>query len=282
MRFSVVVPVRNNSMGLRGLIPALLAQDYPADNFEIIVVDDGSDDESISVVEGFQSTSNIPFHLLEEPYARGSYAARNRGIAGARGDVIAFTDSDCIPASDWLRQGISHMNAIGSEVAAGQIRMTFGRERPNLWEHLDAARKLNQKEYVEQVGFGATANLFVRRHLFEEFGGFVDELYSGGDYEFGRRLSRNGRRITYAERAIVYHPARDTFRAVMKKSIRIARGQKRLEELGLLEHGRITWRRLLPTFYYPPLENSPSGVSRVIPVVLMLNLIRCVNLAIRV
>ena len=111
---------------------------------------------------------------------------------------------------------------------------TFKKLRPNIWEYFDAAGKLNQKSYVEGAGFGATANLFVRRGMFKEYGMFLSELKSGGDYEFGRRLTQLGEVLLYAETSLVYHPARFTFRDKLAKSKRVAKGQKMLERMKLM------------------------------------------------
>jgi GT2 family glycosyltransferase len=134
----------------------------------------------------------------------------------------------------------------GVKCGGGQVRLFFKSERPNIYEYFDAARKLNQKAHIEKAGFAATANFFVRRELFDRYGLFRSDMISGGDYEFGRRLTKRGERIVYIPDAVVCHPARSTLKAILKKSKRVAIGQKALEKEGLLDHGRVSFRRLMP------------------------------------
>ena len=99
-KVSVIVPVFNNSEQLVKCIYALVNQSYPADLYHIIVVDNGSTEKIKNVLLGF---TGVTYILENRP---GSYIARNTGIKYASGEIIAFTDSDCIPKYDWLENGI--------------------------------------------------------------------------------------------------------------------------------------------------------------------------------
>ena len=275
---SVIMPVYNDASGIEISLKALVAQVYPHDAYEVIVVDNGSSDGTPQVVRQFQERYPELVHLAVEDQTQGSYAARNRGIHAARGEILAFTDADCIPVPEWLEEGVKAVVKEQAAFAAGQIRMFFEGERPNTWEYLDSAQKLNQKAYVERAGFGATANLFVRSALFCEYGPFRSELQSGGDYEFGRRLTEAGERLIYAEKAIVYHPARASFRSILKKSKRVAGGQKQLRKMGLLHHGALSWRSLVPLRRCPPLGNVSPSICQRLAVLLMANYFKYYNI----
>jgi glycosyltransferase involved in cell wall biosynthesis len=93
---SIVIPVLDSVAYLERVVSSLLAQDYPRGEFEAIFVDNGSRDGSLELLERYPQ-----FAVLQEP-ERGSYAARNRGLERARGDIVAFTDSDCYPVPGWL------------------------------------------------------------------------------------------------------------------------------------------------------------------------------------
>jgi glycosyltransferase involved in cell wall biosynthesis len=93
---SVIVPVWNGEARIGQCIEALKNQTLRADLFEIIVIDNGSTDSTVSVVARHSDVI-----LLQEPQP-GSYAARNAGLTRARGEYVAFTDSDCTPQKDWL------------------------------------------------------------------------------------------------------------------------------------------------------------------------------------
>lgn len=95
MKFSVVIPTYNRAATLRQTLTALMAQDYP--DYEIIVVDDGSTDDTRAMI-----AREFPQVRYIYQQNRGPAAARNRGIAHARGEIIAFTDDDCVPPRDWL------------------------------------------------------------------------------------------------------------------------------------------------------------------------------------
>ena len=169
IKASVIIPVYNNPHGLKKVLASLVEQDFPKDQYEIIVADNRSTDESLDIVHEYAENYPNLVKCVIEDEIQSSYAARNKGIEMAKGEVIAFTDSDCIPAVDWLTQGYNSL--IGSEVSmvAGKIEFTFKDSKPNIWEYFDAAGKLNQKAYVDDAGFGATANLFVRKRNFYKY-----------------------------------------------------------------------------------------------------------------
>jgi glycosyltransferase involved in cell wall biosynthesis len=232
---------------LNKVLASLVEQDFPKEQYEIIVADNRSTDKSLDVAQEY--TKNYPYlvkYVIEDKI-QSSYAARNKGIQIAKGNVLAFTDSDCDPVEYWLTEGCKSLKHNNASMVAGNIEFTFKDSEPNIWEYFDSAGKLNQKSYVENAGFGATANLFVRKDMFNNYGLFLSELESGGDYEFGRRLTEAGEKLFYSQEALVRHPARSTFREKHNKSKRIARGQKHLSEMGLLAHGELGWRQLIPT-----------------------------------
>ena len=98
MDFSIVVPFFNAEKFIERCVQALVAQTFPADRYEILMVDNNSQDSSAGIVRRFERVK-----LLQET-EQGSYAARNRGIQDARGSIVAFTDPDCVPREDWLEQ----------------------------------------------------------------------------------------------------------------------------------------------------------------------------------
>ena len=241
------------------------------------MADNGSKDNTLRVVKEYVNNyPNLVRYVIEDKI-QSSYAARNKGIRVAIGEILAFTDADCIPTKDWLKNGFLSMKGSSISMVAGRINFTYKNSEPNIWEYYDSAGKLDQKSYVEKAGFGATANLFVRKMMFDRYGLFLSELQSGGDYEFGRRLTKSGEELLYAERAIIYHPARSTFRVKLSKSKRVAEGQKMLARMGLLEHGKQNWRQLILTKSYPLLSGINIGIGEKILLVLINNFFRYYN-----
>lgn len=227
---SVIVPVYNNPAGIQKLLEALKTQDYPQDRYEVLIVDNGSKDETINVIQAtIDELDN--FKLLIEDTIRGSYVARNKGVLAANGSILAFTDSDCIPILSWISSGVKNLLKYQVNCGGGQIKYIYSKEKPNLHEKFDTLNRLNQQYYIENRGFSATANLFIYKILLKKVGMFNADLLSSGDLEFGQRLQKSGHKIIYIPDAIVHHPARKTLKANIKKSIRLAVGRKQMSIL---------------------------------------------------
>ncbi|MGC5616767.1 glycosyltransferase [Georgenia sp. Z1491] len=237
---SVVVPVYNDVPALRRCLAALQRQDYPADRVQVLVVDNASsEDVSAAVPE------DPRFRLLHEA-RRGSYAARNTGVLEATGEVLAFTDSDCVPRPDWLRLGVAALHADPRPDAIGgaiEIFFPHGPHRRTGPEHFEAHNEFQQRRYVEEWSFAATANVFVTREVFDRVGPFDARLKSGGDTDWGTRLVGSGGRLVFAPQVVVDHPARSTWRELGRKSVRVANGiADRTQHLGRGALARRAWR----------------------------------------
>jgi glycosyltransferase involved in cell wall biosynthesis len=244
---SVIVPVRNGGDQLEVLLGALARQTLPRERFEVIIVDDRSTDDTPERIR----QSGLA-RLVVTPVRSGSYAARNLGIAEASGEVLAFTDGDCVPAPDWLERGLAAASN-GADLVAGHIAMPLG-ERPSASALVDYARHLNQERAVGE-GFGATANLWMRREFAERVGRFNDKLISGGDTEFGHRALARGAVLRYAREVVVTHPARSRPRELARKGYRLGFGaaQQRLHaESQVLRARKRIWAR--PGAYRPTLR----------------------------
>lgn len=224
---SVIVPVYNDAERLRTCLEALEAQTYPSDAYEVIAVDNNSDEGIEGIVEDY------PNAVSEFERKQGSYAARNRGLQRAQGEVLAFTDADCRPAENWIAEGVRRLqteeNTVG--IVGGEIKVTFkDPDAPQPSEILDAMTGFAQEDVCTKRNFSATANLFTVRRVIEDVGTFNSRLKSAGDKEFGQRVAAHGYNIVYEPSALVYHPARKTPRALFEKRLRLAKGQYDLRE----------------------------------------------------
>lgn len=220
MLVSVVVPVLDDAARLRACLAALAAQVDPPP-FEVVVADNGSSDDSVAVARA----AAVQPVVVVEP-RRGSYAARNAGLAVASGTRIAFTDADCLPAPDWLARGA----AAPEPVLGGAVLMTPS-PAPTVWERYDRAVYLRQESLVAQ-GFAATANLWVDRAVLDEVGLFDASLRSSGDLEWGRRAGRAGHRVAYAADVVVAHVPRTTAAATWRLHRRLGAGWAALAARG--------------------------------------------------
>lgn len=198
---SVIVPVLNAGRFLPQVIEALEVQDFPAGEYEILLVDNGSTDDSVAVIRRYPGV-----RLLHEP-RRGSYAARNRAALEARGDILAFIDSDSVAGKGWLR-------AVKDAFAASKTQVLLGRTRPGNDSGLGAllADYENEKAaYVCKLGSSQqqvayTGNMAVRRAAWEKYGPFV-ELQRGGDVVFVRRVvdGESYGCVRFCENMLNYH-----------------------------------------------------------------------------
>ena len=213
---SVIVPVFNDSERLQKCLEALENQTYPQDLYEVIVVDNGSDESVEELVNQF------PQAFLTYESKRGSYAARNQGISISRGELLAFTDSDCIPAQNWLEMGVKQLKSTSNcGLVGGKIEIFFkDPHNPTAAEIYDAATNLQQKKYIEEYKYGATANLFTWKKLFADVGYFDSNLKSGGDGEWGVRVYSRGYLLVYGEEVCIAHPARYSLAELSRKVIR--------------------------------------------------------------
>lgn len=221
IRISIIVPVFNHWSLVPGLIAALEAQSVPAGQFELLLVDNGSD--SLPEISGWPSFTRL-LHC-EQP---GSYAARNVGIGEAQGELLVFTDADCRPEPDWLEKLLACQAAEDDRdevIVAGAIRVVTEGEATAAALY-DMAMGLPVADYVKR-GYGVTANLAVPRGLMARMGGFDQRRFSGGDAAFCRLAVSCGARLVYGEQACVRHPARQSMSELTTKMRRLKGGQLR-------------------------------------------------------
>lgn len=225
---SVIIPVFNDAQHLRVCLEALERQTYCKTLYNVVVVDNGSNGASIikSITEQFDHV------LYAYESLPGSYAARNKGIALAKGDIIAFTDADCIPAQNWIEQGAKTLlETPNCGLVAGKIEIFFkDPQRLTTVELYESVMALPQKEFLEKHRYGATANVFTFKSVIETVGAFNANLKSSGDLEWGQRVFSFGYQQIYAEGVCVAHPARSSFRQLYARTVRHAGGRHDLAQ----------------------------------------------------
>ncbi|HEV3351769.1 MAG TPA: glycosyltransferase family A protein [Acidimicrobiales bacterium] len=201
-RVSVIVPVRNRRVLLRQALDALAAQTLS--DHEVVVVDDGSSDGSAEEAER-DAAAGRPVRVVRAA-GGSSGAARDRGVAVAIADYLAFTDSDCFPAPDWLERGVAALDQ-GADLVQGFTRpaRSVGPLERSIW-------------VTREDGLYATCNIFVRRCAYERAGGFENSarplsfragsgglaIAFGADSLLGWRVKRNGP-VMFRPEAVVEH-----------------------------------------------------------------------------
>lgn len=217
--YSVIVPVYEHWHFVPALLERLQAQTVPQHAFEILLIDNGSTHYSPPE----HLPANVQVHECSTP---GSYAARNAGVDRARGELLVFTDADCLPRPDWLECIVRQAEQTGGRPAliAGAIEMVDLGQRLNAYTIYDSLRGIPQALYVSR-GYAATANLAMPAVVMRTLGGFDTKRFSGGDTEFCKRAAAAGFRLSYASGAVVEHPARDSWQALVTKARRVKGAQ---------------------------------------------------------
>jgi len=214
-RVSVIVPVRNGAADIAALLTCLESQTLPRNEFEIAIGDDGSSDG------GTDGVATADRHVLVDAGPpTNSYAARNRAVAASAAPVLAFCDADCRPEPAWLERGLAALES--TDVVAGRIRFDVPGNRTT-WTLVDMDGSKDHEHQV-RVGVAETANLFLRRDLFDRVGGFEGEIPEYGDFEFVERCVEAGAELTYAADAVVSHPARTSGRTLLRALWKYNRG----------------------------------------------------------
>lgn len=213
MKISVVISTYNRPALIRRCIDALVVQEFPKDEYEIIVVSDGPDALTQNIVEDAQAKTKMPaitFYSLTK--RSGPAAARNKGWMSARGSLIAFSDDDCIPDVYWLR---SAWDAYKMEK---YIAFTGNVVCPCPDQPTDYERNVSRLATADFV----TANCFCTRGALERVNGF-DTRFSRAwreDSDLQFKLLRYQVPIRHLPNATVIHPIRPAHWGVSLKEQR--------------------------------------------------------------
>lgn len=244
---SVIIPVLDNQYGLDLLLDALASQSWNSRSLEVIVIDNGSK-QPIEIREAHSG-----FTSLAKCDGRGAYAARNAGVAVANGEILAFTDADCIPDPTWVEQGVKALReGLGRRVVGGDVELQLS-GNPTAIELYQCITGFSQRENICKRGFSATANLFVTRSQFEIVGWFDESLLSGGDREWCWRAAKCGFRIEYLASVRVITEPRKSIREAIKQARRVAGGRfmlKRGDVRHVSEKGLGPGRRLFEAAFW--------------------------------
>ena len=219
MQFSVIIPTLNRCDVLADALASVCTQSFPAEDYEIIVVDNGSTDGTRELIEQLNRDSGKPIRYIYEPQL-GIHNARHAGARAAKGDILVFTDDDATFDPGWL-QAYAKAFAEHSEMAAagGPIRLVWEAPPPQwLLDFIGSARIFPLLGLMEPYndfrldanGFFFGGNMAIKRNVLFEVGGFNPEHFGDiilGDGESGlnRKLWERGMLIGYVPDAIVYH-----------------------------------------------------------------------------
>ena len=232
---SVIIPVLNDGERLARCLAALEGQTYPAERFEVIVVDNGSKEDPAAIVAKFAHAK------LGREAKPSSYAARNTGIGMANGEVLAFTDSDCVPDGRWIEAGVEALVGTPEGGLVGGAVEVFCEDgnSPGAVEIFERITAFPQERYLREHHYAVTANIFTYRSVMDRVGLFNEQLKSSGDNEWGNRVHDAGLRQVYCAEAKVMHPARRTLAEIYRKTVRLVHGQRDWKGAGVVTVSQI-------------------------------------------
>lgn len=217
---SVIIPVYNDSRRLVVCLEALENQTYPRNLYEVIVVDNGSLEKNSDI---FTKFSKIIFSKEDFPTAA---AARNKGILLAKGQVIAFTDSDCMPASNWIERGVNYLAQVDNcGLVAGKVEVFFKNYlKPTMVELYEYIYAFPQEKLIDKCHFSMTANLFIYKEVINKVGLFDRDISAGEDRELTKRIFGRNYKQVYAVDVCVAHSARCNIKQLVRKKISMGKG----------------------------------------------------------
>ena len=208
-KVSVVVPHYQDLDGLAHCLARLECQTFPRDAFEIVVADNASPAGEAAVAAVVAGRARLVVCAEQ-----GAGPARNAGVAASSGEILAFTDSDCLPEPGWLQAGVAALEH--SDFVGGRMEVSVAdpaHMAPT--EAFESVFAFDNEKYVRRMGFTVTANLFCTRKVFDAVGGF--RVGVSEDKDWSHRARDAGYRIGYAADAVVGHPARRTWAELQRK-----------------------------------------------------------------
>lgn len=215
---SVIVPAYNASKTIAACLNALQTQKSCESNYEILVVDDGSTDATPTIVQGFDSVV-----LIRQPNS-GPAAARNAGVRAAKGDIILFTDSDCVPLPNWIEQMLAPFKNDPQIVAVKGAYRTLQIELPARFVQIEYEDKYDQLKKTSYIDFIDTYSAGFKRDIFLQFGGYdtIFPVACTEDIDLSFRMSSKGCKMVFNPNAVVYHLHPATLGAYCRKKYKFA------------------------------------------------------------
>lgn len=210
---SVIVPVYNGERHIENCIKSLLSLNYPSSKIEIIIVDNNSKDSTNRIIRKY------PVLSLIEDRIQSSYAARNTGIRRSKGEILAFTDADCIADRDWILKAVECFRDENIGCVAGRID---GYSPSNYIEEYFIRRGYLCQDTSTlkhwYLPYAQTANAIYRREVLDSIGIFEENWVSAGDTDLTWRMLLNSRyKIIYCKDALIYHVHRSTVKGMFNQ-----------------------------------------------------------------
>ncbi|MBN2354772.1 glycosyltransferase [candidate division KSB1 bacterium] len=221
-KVSIIVAVRNEEKNIPALMPSLLNQDYPDRDYEIIMVDDASTDSTASLLSEYAARVTTPSITILQSKGREKVISAKKhalaqGIRCAKGDILLFTDADCIPARSWVSGMVSYFRPnVGMVIGFSPLEIPPPRSLLTLFQAIESLSLAALAGGSAGWGRPATCsgrNLAYRKSIFHKVGGFEDiKQFASGDDDLFLKIVVNKTKwkIAYAFHANTVVPTRST------------------------------------------------------------------------
>jgi len=249
---SIIIAVKNGEKTIRKCLNSIFALNYQ--NFEVIIVNDGSTDTTREVIGSFKirkyGNKEAGLNIIDTP-GLGPSEARNLGVKQAKGEYVAFTDGDCIVNHSWLvellkgfeiehnqsfvlSQGAVIAGVGGSQLipdddsefgkAMGSFMATIG----FVTDYIKPRYTGISRTYIKTTGHNPSCNVMYKKEIFDKIGGFLKGMWPGEDVEFDYRIKKAGFALLYNPAAIVCHYRADSLKKFKKMMLSYGRVQGEL------------------------------------------------------
>lgn len=218
MKISVIICTYNRAILLDDSIKSIQGQDFTHNQFEIVIVDNNSTDNTKEICKKTAITSDVRIKYIFEP-RQGLSFARNTGIEHAEGEIVLFTDDDIEADKSWLCEIVSVFDRPEVACAGGPIRPLWPFEKPS-WINTDRLTEplsISEFSAAKETGYFSGhypfgANIAFHRETFKQFGAFSEglgrqagKLLSNEEIELCQRIEAAGKQIRFAPNAVIYH-----------------------------------------------------------------------------
>jgi cellulose synthase/poly-beta-1,6-N-acetylglucosamine synthase-like glycosyltransferase len=262
--FSIVVPVKNERKVVGRLLNAFANIDYPVDKKELIIVEDGSTDETLDICRKYAENSNLDIKIFSKPSSDGKPSALNFGVARASGDIVGIFDADSVPASDALLNvgglfadpSVAAVQGRTSSINADESMLSkFISHEETVWCEVYLRGKDALNLFVHLKG----SCQFIRRDVLQKLKGF-DENALSEDMELSARLAEKGYKIRYASDVQCWQESPSSVRSLLRQRTRWFRGTMEVA----FKYGRLMSK--------PSLRNLDAEMTLLGPFVLIAGL----------
>jgi GT2 family glycosyltransferase len=220
---SIIIPTYNGENRILYTLDAILKQETKK-KYEILVINDGSKDNTESVVKKFADLhSENTIRIINQNNA-GPAAARNNGAFKAEGDLLLFTDDDCIPEKDWIEKMITPFDNDKELIGAKGAYKSSQKQLTAKFVQIEYEHKYEKLKKYDTIDTIDTYSAAFRKDVFIEMGGYDVSfpVACAEDFEFSYRLSAKGYKMIFIRDAFVYHTHPDKFWWYMQKKYKFA------------------------------------------------------------